>query len=215
MKGQHFFFIILNYSYFNGNLAATLKEKQASSSKHDFSPKLKASSPLGLNRGLPMVCEEPHLVRPLGSRETPTDAVTEQTEAVEGANINRMKRKKMTKHLLQEKYGGGGEQGSQCQEQISEKNTFFQNDSCCSASLKLNITKRSSETTILISQVVPHAVFFLPEIDHFLITPFSDSTPNVRSSPSFSFLTAPSNSQHFQDAKINYSVVYATHSKEP
>ena len=100
MKGQHFFFIILNYSYFNGNLAATLKEKQASSSKHDFSPKLKASSPLGLNRGLPMVCEEPHLVRPLGSRETPTDAVTEQTEAVEGANIKRMKRKKMTKHLL-------------------------------------------------------------------------------------------------------------------
>lgn len=112
----------------------------------------------------------------------------------------------MTKHLLQEKYGGSEKERDNAKNKYLKKNTFFQNYLCCSASLKLNITKLSSEPTIVF-QVVPHVVFFVPGIDYFLINTFPDSTQNVNSTPSYFLLDIFPNSQQFQDAQINYTVL--------
>lgn len=52
------------------------------------------------------------------------DSVTKQTEAVEQANINPMKRKNMTKHLLQEKYGGSEKEGDNAKNKYLKKTHF-------------------------------------------------------------------------------------------
>lgn len=86
-----------------------------------------------------------------------------------------------------------------------QKSTFFQNDLCCSANLKLNITELSSEPTLL-CQVAPQVVFFLLGTEDFLISTFPDSIKNARSSPSHFLLNVFYNSHYFQVAQIAYTV---------
>lgn len=80
-------------------------------------------APPGLTLGLPITSSEPHLDT-LGEERFSRTAVTKQTEAVEWANINPMKGKNMTKHLLYEKYGGGKNREAMPRTDIW-KNTFF------------------------------------------------------------------------------------------